>query len=59
VAEHQRAFDLIKYYISSVTVLKAPEIGFSFRLYIVAEDKVIGVIHTQVNVETRYYFIEK
>jgi hypothetical protein len=56
-------------------VLKAPQVGVSFRLYIAAEDKVIGVVLTQetkgkehvvaylsqrlVDAETRYTFIEK
>ena len=56
-------------------VLKAPRRGFPFRLYIAAEDKVIGAVLTQetegkehvitylsrrlIDVETRYTFIEK
>jgi ribonuclease HI len=56
-------------------VLKAPQVGVSFRLYVVAEDKVIGAVLTQetegmehvvtylsqrlVNAEIRYTFIEK
>jgi hypothetical protein len=55
--------------------MKAPKAGILFRLYIVAEDSVIGVVLTQVthgkehiitylswcliNTETRYSFIEK
>jgi hypothetical protein len=55
--------------------LKAPQAGVSFRLYIVDEDKVIGVVLTQkaeekehvvtylsrrlVDAETRYTFIKK
>jgi hypothetical protein len=58
-----------------VPVLKSPKSGFPFRLYIVAEDKVIGAILTQetkgkehvitylcrwiVDVQIRYTFIEK
>jgi hypothetical protein len=71
----QKAFDLIKNYLSSVLVLKAPKLGVPFRLYIATEDKVIGAILTQeteekehvvtylsrrlVDAETRYTFIEK
>jgi hypothetical protein len=56
-------------------MLKAPQVGVLFRLYIVAEDKVIGAVLTQetggkehvvtylsrrlVDAETRYTFIEK
>jgi hypothetical protein len=56
-------------------VLKAPQAGVPFRLYITAEDKVIGVVLTQetggkahvvtylsrrlVDAETSYTFIEK
>jgi hypothetical protein len=55
--------------------MKAPKNGFPFRVYITAEDKVIGAVLTQesegkecaitylsqrlVVAETRYYFIEK
>jgi hypothetical protein len=45
-AEQQDAFDLIKKYLSSALVLKAPQAGVPFRLYIVAEDKVIGAVLT-------------
>jgi hypothetical protein len=37
-AEQQRAFDLIKDYLSSILVLKAAKSGSTFRLYIAAED---------------------
>jgi uncharacterized membrane protein (GlpM family) len=73
--EKQRALDDIKKYLSSVPVMKALMDGIPFRLYIVAEDSVIGAILTQVidekehiitylswfliNGETRYLFIEK
>jgi hypothetical protein len=75
VAEQQEAFDLIRKYLSSSLVLKAPQVGVSFRLYIAAEDKVIRAVLTQetkgkehvvtylsqrlVDAETRYTFIEK
>jgi hypothetical protein len=71
----QEAFDLIRKYLSSTPVLKAPQVGVPFRLYIAAEDKVIRAILTQdtrgkehvvtyisqrlVDAETRYTFIEK
>jgi ribonuclease HI len=61
--------------LSSAPVLKAPQVGVPFRLYIAAEDKVIGVVLTQgtggkehvmtylsqrlVDAEMRYTFIEK
>jgi hypothetical protein len=74
-AEQQHAFVLIKDYLSLVPVFKAPKSGMPFRLYIVAEYKVIEVVLTQeikemehiitylkrmlVDVETRYTLIEK
>jgi ribonuclease HI len=74
-AEQKEAFDLIRKYLSSAPVLKAPQAGVSFRLYIAAEDKVIGAVMTQetegkehvvtylsrrlVDAETRYTFIER
>jgi hypothetical protein len=74
-AEQKEAFDLIRKYLSSAPVLKAPQVGVPFRLYIAAKDKVIGAILTQVtrgkehvvtylsqglvDAETRYTFIEK
>jgi hypothetical protein len=36
-----------KKYLSSAPVLKAPRAGVPFRLYIAAEDKVIGAVLTQ------------
>ena len=74
-AEQQEAFEKIKKYLSSPPVLKAPKRGIPFRLYVAAEDKVIGAILTQeiegkeyvityigrrlIDAETRYIFIEK
>ena len=74
-AEQQEAFDKIKKYLSSPPVLKAPKRGIPFRIYVAAEDKVIGAILTQetegkeyiityvgrrlIDAETRYTFIEK
>ena len=74
-AEQREAFEKIKKYLSSPPVLKAPKRGIPFRLYVAAEDKVIGAILTQetegnkyvityvgrrlIDAETRYTFIEK
>ena len=74
-AKQQEAFEKIKYYLSSPPVLKAPRRGVPFKLYIAAEDKVIGAVLTQetegkeyvvtyigrrlIDAETRYTFIEK
>jgi hypothetical protein len=73
-ADQQRAFDDIKKYLSSPPVMKAPMAEILFRLYITAEDVIIGAILTQVtedkehiitylswhfiDAETRYSFIE-
>ena len=46
-AEEQEAFDKIKKYLSSPLVLKAPKRVIPFRLYVAAEDKVIGAVLTQ------------
>ena len=46
-AEQQEAFEKIKKYLSSPPVLKEPKRGIPFRLYVAAEDKVIGVVLTQ------------
>jgi hypothetical protein len=45
-AEQQEAFDLIKNVCFSAPVLKAPQVGVPFRLYIAPEDKVIEAILT-------------
>jgi hypothetical protein len=74
-AEQQHAFDDIKKYLSSSSVMKAPIVGIPFWLYIVADDAIIGVVSTQVmdgkehiitylsrcliDIKTRYSFIEK
>jgi hypothetical protein len=73
--EQQHAFDDLKKYLSSSPVMKAPKARILFRLYIAAEDSVIGAVLTQVmdgkehiitylsqrliDAETRYSFIEK
>ena len=72
-AEEQRAFNDIKRYLSTPPVLKAPKAGTPFRLYVAAEDGVIGAVLTQetngkehvitylsrrlLGAETRYSFI--
>jgi hypothetical protein len=74
-ADEQCAFDDIKKYLSSPSVMKAPMAGIPFRLYITAEDAVIGVVLMQImegkehiirylsrcliDAKTRYSFIEK
>ena len=74
-AKQKETFEKIKYYLSSPPVLKAPKRGVPFKLYIAAEDKVIGAVLTQetegkeyvvtyidrrlIDAETRYTFIEK
>jgi hypothetical protein len=74
-AEQQLSFDLIRKYLSLSPVLRAPQVGMPFRLYIAVEDKVIGVVLTQetegrehvvnylsrmlVDAETRSTFLEK
>jgi hypothetical protein len=44
--EQQEAFDLIKNYLFSALILKAPIAWVPFRLYIATRDKVIGVVLT-------------
>ena len=72
-AKQQEAFDKIKIYLSSPSVLKAPRKGVPFWLYVAAEDKVIVAVLTQetkgkeyvityisrrlIDAETRYIFI--
>jgi hypothetical protein len=46
-AEQQAAFEEIKEYLSMLPVLKAPQSGVPFWLYIAAENDVIGAILTQ------------
>jgi hypothetical protein len=53
--DQQRAFDDIKKYLSSPPVMKAPMAGIPVRLYIAAEDAVIGAILTQVT-EVKEHF---
>jgi len=74
-AKQQEAFKKIKQYLSSPPVLKVPRKGVPFRLYVAAEDSIIGAILTQeikgkeyvityisrrlIEEETRHIFIEK
>ena len=53
-AEQQESFEKIKNYLSSPPVLKAPRRGVPFRLYVAAEDKIIGVVLTQETEEKEY-----
>ena len=46
-AKQQEAFEKIKIYLFSPPILKAPRRGVPFRLYVAAEDKIIGVVLTQ------------
>jgi hypothetical protein len=47
-ADQQRAFEDIKRYLSSQSVMKAPSTGITFWLYIAAKDAVIGAVLTHV-----------
>jgi hypothetical protein len=74
-AEQQAVFEEIKEYLSTLPVLKAPQSRVPFRLYVAAENDVIGTILTQevkgkeniityvtrrlLDAEMRYQFIEK
>ena len=74
-ADQQHAFDEIKKYLSTPPVLRAPKAGIPFRLYVAAEDGIIGAVLTQevdgkeyiitylsrrlLDTEKRYVFIEK
>jgi hypothetical protein len=72
--EQREVFDKIKRYLTSPPVLKAPRIGKGFKLYVAAQDHMIGAVLTQedegkefpvaylsrrlVDAETMYSFIE-
>jgi hypothetical protein len=74
-AEQQKTFEKIKEYMSTPQVLRAPRRGVPFKLYIAAEDKIIGAVLTQddegkeyviaylgrrlLEPETRYAHVEK
>ena len=73
-AKQQEAFDRIKACLSNPPVLRKPSHGLPFRLYIAAEEKVIGAVLTQeaegqeyvitylsrrlLDAESRYSFVE-
>jgi hypothetical protein len=73
-AEQRDAYNNIKGYLSNPLVLRAPKSGLPFRLYIAAQEKVIGVVlaqedggkeciiayvsHRLLDTESRYVFIE-
>jgi hypothetical protein len=44
--EQQKAFDQIKVYMTGPPMLRAPESGRPFRLYITAQDKIISTVLT-------------
>ena len=46
-AEQQESFEKIMNYLSSPPVLMAPKREVPFRLYVAAEDKIIGDVLTQ------------
>jgi hypothetical protein len=46
-AKQQEAFDQIKHYLSTPPVLRAPQSGEPFRLYITVQEDVIGAVLTQ------------
>jgi hypothetical protein len=45
--EQQAAFEKIKKYLSTPPVLKVPQSGVPFQLYVAAENDIIGAILTQ------------
>ena len=74
-AKQQEAFEKIKEYLSTPLVPRAPKRGVPFKLYIAAEEKIIGAVLTEeddgkeyviayigcclLDPETRYAHIEK
>jgi hypothetical protein len=74
-AVQKEAFECIKRYLSSPPILQAPKVGRPFRVYVAAQDKVIGAVLTQedekkeyvvayaskrlLDAETRYMRVEK
>ena len=46
-AEQQKAFNNIKRYLVSPPILRAPKSGVPFRLYIAAQERVIGAVLAQ------------
>jgi hypothetical protein len=45
--KHEKAFERIKDYLSSPPVLQVPKVGRIFKLYIAAQERVIGTVLTQ------------
>jgi hypothetical protein len=74
-AEQREAFEKIKEYLVFPPVLRAPKAGNPFKMYIVAQERVIGAVLLQeedgkeflvayvsrrlLDTETRYVFMEK
>jgi hypothetical protein len=74
-AEQKEAFEKIKEYMSTPPVLRPPKLGEGFKIYIAAQEHVIGAILLQeegqkefpiayvsrplLDTETRYAFVEK
>jgi glycerol-3-phosphate dehydrogenase len=73
--EQREAFEKIKKYLMTPPVLRAPRANHGFRLYVAAQEHVIGAVLTQednakefsvaylsrrlVGAESRYAFVEK
>jgi hypothetical protein len=73
--EQQEAFEKIKDYLVSPPMLQAPKVGNPFKMYIAAQEQVIGAVLLQeedgnefpvasvsqrlLDAETRYVFVEK
>jgi hypothetical protein len=73
--EQRTAFESIRRYLSSPPVLRAPRVGKPFRLYVAAQERVVGTVPTKeeegkefmvayinmrlIDVETQYEFVEK
>jgi hypothetical protein len=74
-AEQKKALERIKEYLTTPPVLRAPKTGKMFKLYVVAQEHVIGAVLTQeddgkefmvayishrlLDAETRYIFVER
>jgi hypothetical protein len=75
VTEQREAFEKIKEYLVSPSVLRAPKVGDPFKMYIAAYERVIGAVLLQeedgkefpvayvsrrlLDAETRYVFVDK
>jgi hypothetical protein len=74
-AEQKKALKKIKEYLTVLPVLRAPKAGKMFKLYVAAQEHVIGAVLTQednrkefmvayvsrrlLGAETRYVFVER